>query len=159
MNRFVWKLVLNGIVVIPLLYWFTNASLIGIVITAILLAVVSYLIGDQFILRRTNNFIATLVDAAIAFAFLWVIAGTFNWTLSVGELFSIVLFVGIVEAIYHSLLLRVWGESNELVDEAQYDNRIEPRLATQEFSEELGRKESKKEDKDEEDPNIYRWDD
>lgn len=159
MNRFIWKLVLNGIVIIPFLYWFTNASILGIVITAIILAAISYLIGDQFILRRTNNAIATIADAVLAYIFLWVVASTFDWTLTTNELLITVISIAIVEAIYHYLLVHFWGEARD-EKEIHHTKAIDRNMATQEFSEELGNgKRVRTEMKEEEDPNIYRWDD
>lgn len=157
MNRFIWKLVLNGLILVPFLYWFTNASLIGIATAAVILAIVSYFIGDQFILRRTNNLIATLADGILAYAYLWVVASTFNWTLSQSELLTTVISLAIVEAIYHAMLVRFWDESRDQINDTELHGLRKPDIATQEFSEELGKRDKNK--KDEDDPNIYRWDD
>lgn len=156
MNRFIWKLVLNGLIIIPFLYWFTDASLLGIVATAVILAVISYFIGDQFILRRSNNLIATIADGVLAYAYLWVVASTFNWTLSQRELITTVIALVIVEAIYHTMLHRFWDEPREQINDRERFNPKQ-KVATQEFGEELGRRNTEK--KEEEDPNIYRWDD
>lgn len=104
MNRFILKLLLNAIVVVPMLIWFTEATFIGSLITAIGLSVISYLIGDQFILRRTNNIVATAADAVLAFAYLWMVAAFVNWDYTFGEMLMTVAVLGVVEWFFHASL-------------------------------------------------------
>lgn len=100
---------MNGIVVVPLLMWFTEATFWGSLLTAVALSAVAYAIGDQLILRASNNTTATLADAAIALLFLWMVASFANWTLSFAELLTIVVAVGVVELIFHRQLGRADG--------------------------------------------------
>jgi hypothetical protein len=106
LGKFVIKALLNSLVVVPLLLWFTEASFAAAVVTSLLLSIVAYFIGDQMILRFTSNAIATLADAVLAFAFLWMAADMQGWSLSMSELISIVILLGFVEYLLHSWLIR-----------------------------------------------------
>lgn len=106
-SKLIIKLILNGIIVVPLLMTFTEARFTSALITAVLLSLVAFVVGDQFILRVSNNMIATICDAALAFVFLWLTAYMADWSLSTGELLTIVLVLGVVEAIYHRMLREV----------------------------------------------------
>jgi uncharacterized membrane protein len=110
MNRFVRKLLMNGIVIVPLLMWFTEATFWASIVTAAIFTTLAYFIGDQLILRMSNNTIATLSDAVLAFVYFWIVADTMDWTLTLGELFTIVVVLGIVEMIYHRQLGRQDGQ-------------------------------------------------
>jgi membrane protein DedA with SNARE-associated domain len=104
MDKFITKIVLNGIVVIPLLMWFAGASFLSATITAVALAVIAYLLGDQIILRASNNTIATIADAVLAIVFLWVVAYFMNWRINLAQLVTIALVLGVVEAFFHRFL-------------------------------------------------------
>jgi len=103
-GKLIIKLILNGVVVLPLLITFTEASFASALLTAVLLSLVAFIIGDQLILRVSNNLIATICDAALAFVFLWLAAYVADWSLSTGELLTIVLVLGLIEAMYHRML-------------------------------------------------------
>jgi uncharacterized membrane protein len=105
MNFFL-KLLLNSIVLIPLLLWFTGAPLFSIVLAALGLCVLAYLVGDLFILRATNNTVATIADGVMAFIYLWAVAYFADWALSFSELFVTVLALAFVEAIFHRMIAR-----------------------------------------------------
>lgn len=104
LGRLVVKLLANGIVVVPMLMWLTEAGFTASLLTALALGVLAFLIGDQLILRQTNNLVATLADAVIAFAFLWFVADVMDWALTFGELLAIVVVLGVVETVYHRYL-------------------------------------------------------
>ncbi len=104
MNRMLRKILMNGIVVVPLLMWFTEATLWSSVITSLVLSVIAYMIGDQIVLRWSNNLVATITDAALTFIYLWAVADWFDWSLTIGELTTITLALGVVEFIYHRQL-------------------------------------------------------
>jgi thiamine transporter ThiT len=104
LNRFGIKLIANAIVVIPLLMWFTEAGLGEALITALVLAVLAYLIGDLLILRMSNNTAATISDAVLAFVYLWLAADWMDWRLNLWEILIISAVLGIVEAIFHRYL-------------------------------------------------------
>src|SRR5690242_18454807 len=102
--KFIVKLLLNGIFVIPFLVYFSEANWFQATITSVMLSVIAFFIGDQLILRGTNNIFATVSDAVIAYVYLWVVSIFMNWTLSYGELLTIAIIVGVVEFIYHRYL-------------------------------------------------------
>ncbi len=104
MNLLIRKIFMNGIVVIPLLMWLSEASFWSSLVTALMLAVVAYFIGDQVILRMSNNTIAVVADIGLAFVFIWVAAYTMDWALALSEILIISLAVGIVEFIFHRQL-------------------------------------------------------
>lgn len=104
MGRFLVKFVLDGIILVPFLMWFTEASLFSTIMTALGLTVIAYLIGDQMILRATNNVIATLSDAVLAAVYLWAVAAWLDWNLSWRELLVTVVALGVAEFVYHRYL-------------------------------------------------------
>jgi len=99
--KFILKWIVNGAIVTTLLMYFADASFSTAAIAATVLTVVAYFIGDQLILRSTNNTVATVSDAILAFGFLWFASYVWNWRLSVGEIFAITAMLGIVEWILH----------------------------------------------------------
>lgn len=113
MNRILRKILMNGIVVVPLLMWFTEATLWGSIMTALALSVIAYLLGDQVILRMSNNIVATVADAALTFFYLWLVADWMDWSLTIGELTTITLALGVVEFIYHRQLGMADGRERE----------------------------------------------
>jgi hypothetical protein len=104
MNLFFRKVIMNGIVVIPLLMWLSEASFWASLVTALILCVVAYFVGDQIILRLSNNTIAVIADAALAFIYLWAVSSMMDWTLTLGEILIISLALGVVEIIFHRQL-------------------------------------------------------
>ncbi|QQE76345.1 DUF2512 family protein [Brevibacillus composti] len=107
MNRFLLKLVLNGIVLIPLLYWFTEITIWQSILASVGLTIIAYFIGDQFILRASNNLVATISDAILAAVYLWAVAVIFNWDLNLGEILFTVAILGIAEFFFHRILGRI----------------------------------------------------
>ncbi|MBO8170954.1 MAG: DUF2512 family protein [Bacillaceae bacterium] len=104
MNRLLRKILMNGIVLVPLLIWFSEATFLTSLIAALVLSGIAYIVGDQLVLRRSNNLVATLTDGVLAFVYLWVVADWLNWNLTFGEIFLISLVLGVVEFIYHRQL-------------------------------------------------------
>ena len=104
MTRFLIKLVVNGAIVVGCLLGFTNATLLSATIAALGLTIIAYLIGDQLILRATNNVTATIADALIAAVYLWAVASMLNWDLSMGELLITVVLLGVAELFFHRYL-------------------------------------------------------
>lgn len=101
------KTLLNGIVAVPLLLWFSDRATLGMaVLTSLCLTVVSYIIGDQMVLRSSNNFIATVTDALLAFFVVWLAAYFVGWTLTFTELCAIGIALGVVEYWFHTYLKR-----------------------------------------------------
>lgn len=104
MGRFLVKWIVNGIVVVTMLMWFTEASFWAAFITASILCIIAYLIGDQLILRASNNTVATIADAVLAIVYLWLVADAMKWHLTTGELLGIVAVLTVVEVIFHRYL-------------------------------------------------------
>lgn len=104
MGKFLIKAVLNGIVAIFMLMWLSNASFTGSLLTALVLCVLAYLVGDQIVLRLTNNTVATIADFGLAYLILWIAADLNDWTLTFGEIALISLVIALVEIGYHHYL-------------------------------------------------------
>jgi membrane protein HdeD len=104
MGRFLTKWIISSIIVVPLLMWFTEASFWGAFMTASVLCILSYVIGDLGILRASNNTVATLADAGLALAWFWIVADFSNWSLSGGELLALTIAVAAFEAIFHRMI-------------------------------------------------------
>jgi hypothetical protein len=104
LNRFWRKFLMNGIVVIPLLIWFTEATFLSSLIVTLVLCAISFIIGDQLILRMSNNWVATIADAGLTFIYFWIVADMMDWTLNLWELTLLVAAVGIMEMIFHRQL-------------------------------------------------------
>ncbi|MEF2966005.1 DUF2512 family protein [Paenibacillus sp. M1] len=106
MDKILVKLLGNGVIVMAMLLMLSNASFIGSLLTAIALTAVAYLFGDLFVLPRTSNIVATLTDAVLAFALIWAISANAGWTMSLGEILSTVIILGVFEYALHSWMLR-----------------------------------------------------
>lgn len=102
--KLIIKILINGFIVVSLFTLFTNATFWEATISATILSVIAYMVGDQIILRTSNNTIATIADAVLAFVYLWAVAYFMNWDLSFGELVIITLILGVAEAVYHRFL-------------------------------------------------------
>jgi hypothetical protein len=108
-SKFFWKAFLNGILVVPFLLVFTEASLTQALIAALTLSIVAYVIGDQMILRLMNNGIATVADVGLSFAFLWMAASFMDWSLSFMEMAIMSVAVGVIEYFIHGYFLQDEG--------------------------------------------------
>ncbi|MEC2344787.1 DUF2512 family protein [Paenibacillus barengoltzii] len=106
LDKFFVKLLGNGIIVIVMVMLLSNASFISALLTALALSILAYLFGDYFILPRTNNAIATVVDAFLVFILLWAIAANAEWTLSLSEILAITIVMGVFEWFLHTWMLR-----------------------------------------------------
>lgn len=101
---FAIKLIANGIVAIPLLMWFSEASFFGAAIAVVILGLVSFWLGDLLVLKYSNNMAATALDVVLAFFYFWFASSYANWSLAFNELIIIAIAVGIVEAVFHFYL-------------------------------------------------------
>jgi membrane protein HdeD len=95
---------MNGVVLIPLLYMLTNATLRQMLISVLLLNLLAFVLGDQWILRETNNSVATIADAAMAGLFFWFVSRYYAWDMSNTELFVVVVALAVVEWMFHKIL-------------------------------------------------------
>lgn len=113
-SRFFWKLVLNGALVTAMMMWLAGTGFGASLIVAVVIASTSYVVGDKIVLRMTNNLVATLADALMAFLFLWFVAARSDLPYTLGEITLTAIALGIVEFVYHRFLLdydapeRIW---------------------------------------------------
>lgn len=103
--KFLIKWALNGLIVVMLLMSFTEVSFITAFITASLLTVIAYVIGDQMILRSTNNMMATISDFILSVVYLGLLSYFMRWDLSFGETLTISLILGLAEWVFHRYVL------------------------------------------------------
>lgn len=99
--KFVLKWIVNGAIVVALLMYYSNVTVWNAVILATLLTIAAYFIGDQFILRTTNNLVATVVDFILAYGVLWLAADQMDWDLNHTEILTISVIIGIAEWFLH----------------------------------------------------------
>lgn len=104
MGKLLLKMLLNGIVFIPLLLWFGTLTLWEAAIAAVILCLISYVAGDRLILPATNNITATTADFGITFIYVWAAGSFLFWNISLGEAFWIALGVAVVELLFHMML-------------------------------------------------------
>lgn len=102
--KFILKWLINGAISIPLLMYYGDISFSTAAITATMLTFVSYFVGDQFILRASNNAVATISDAVLAFVLLWIASYEMNWGLNFTEMLVITLLLGLAEWFLHRYL-------------------------------------------------------
>jgi len=105
--KFFVKWLINGVIVVTMLMYYADVSFINAAITATVLTIIAYVIGDQLILRASNNMVATISDAVLAFVFFWVAAVIMNWRLDLTEIFFIALMLGVAEWILHRYLFGI----------------------------------------------------
>lgn len=101
MIKFLLKWLVNGAVVISLLLYYSNASFWSAAIAATGLTVIAYFLGDQMLLRSTNNMAATVADFLLAAIYLGALSYFLDWWLSMGETLFIALLVGVAEWVLH----------------------------------------------------------
>ncbi|WP_458120624.1 DUF2512 family protein [Paenibacillus sp. Z6-24] len=106
MDKILTKLVVNGVVVIASLMLLSNAGFWGSLVTAVVLGALAYVIGDMLVLPATNNTIATVCDAVLAYLVLWAASAMAGWTMSFVDLLVPVVIVGVFEYVFHMWLLR-----------------------------------------------------
>lgn len=104
MGKFLLKMLLNGVVVVPLLLWMSDATFLEAAVSAVILSVIAYALGDRFILPATNNTVATIADFGLTYVYLWMVGSFLFWGLTLGEAFWIALGVAVVEIWFHTLL-------------------------------------------------------
>ena len=101
---FLIKLFLNGVIAIPMLMWLADIPFFTAFVTAVLLAIVAYFIGDRFVLPKSFNAFATYVDALLSFGFLWWASALFDWDLIASEALAIAVVIGLAEVLFHRYL-------------------------------------------------------
>lgn len=100
------KFVISTVVLLGILPIFRNASLPEIIITSLLLTILSYIIGDLFILRKFNNLVAAVADLVLIGATLWFL-NMFFIGASTEVLFATIAaatFITLGESLFHMFL-------------------------------------------------------
>ena len=105
--KFALKVILNGFILSLLIFWYTKTSFTESVMAAVIFTVAAWIVGDLFILRSTNNTVATIADFGLAYIYLWIVADAWNWNLTFGEIFIISLIVGFAEWFFHRYIMSV----------------------------------------------------
>jgi len=104
--KLLWKLIGNGILVIPGLIW-SGTTLPFAVGTAVILTLFSYALGDRVILPQTNNTFATTADFLLTFSLLWIACLVFGQPFRLTGIFLTSFVLSVFEYFYHSYLLRL----------------------------------------------------
>ncbi|EST52711.1 hypothetical protein T458_17310 [Brevibacillus panacihumi W25] len=99
------KLVSNGIVAIPGLWW-SGTSLAFAIVASVIISLIAYAIGDLLILPSTNNTLATTADFILVFALFWASCSLFNQTFALSGLLLTSLIIGVEEYFFHGYLQR-----------------------------------------------------
>ncbi|MCG8397999.1 YndM family protein [Bacillus atrophaeus] len=96
-------LAIKGIMTLIVLYLVLglgfNFTFGDTLLMTIVLGVISYLLGDLYVLPKWNNMIATLADFGLAFLVVWLMGMPLSMGLSPGMLALAALFAAIVMAI------------------------------------------------------------
>lgn len=98
------KLLSNGIIAVPGLIWSGTSASFALV-ASVAISLISYLIGDLYILPRTNNTFASTADFGLSFALLWLSCALFVAAYSLTGLFLTAFALSVVEYFYHNYLL------------------------------------------------------
>jgi hypothetical protein len=104
--KFVMKWILDGAVVALLLIYFSDVTFIEAAIAATALTIITYGVGDQVILRSTNNAVAALADGVLGFFILWIAAYSMNWDISLGQIWIIAVILAIAEWVVHRYIFQ-----------------------------------------------------
>ncbi|MEW9701756.1 DUF2512 family protein [Paenibacillus sp. SI8] len=103
LGKFFLKMLLNGIIIVPLLLYLTQATLTEALLCSYAFSILSYFAIDQLILRLTSNGVATLADVGLIFVFLWILETfLFNWSLTFTNMAIVSVVFGIIEYFMHS---------------------------------------------------------
>jgi hypothetical protein len=114
----------------------------NILLITLILGVVSYLVGDLFLLRRTNNTVATLADFGLSFAVIWFMLESVsndNADIFWATLFSSV-GVALFEYFFHKYMAASVLEDNEEVTRPQGNSLQYQTEASEEVFPEIPRK-------------------
>ncbi|WP_028785069.1 DUF2512 family protein [Thalassobacillus devorans] len=111
MEGFIRKAVMNAIIIVPMLMWFSEATFLKSVITGLILSFLTYFVGDRGILTMSNNITATVADGVLAYIYFWGVAEWMGWALSAGEIFFITALLAVVEYVFHRQLVRLLNKN------------------------------------------------
>lgn len=97
------KLLINGVIAIPGLWW-SGTSLTFAIVTSVVVSLIAYGLGDLLILSNTNNTFATTADFLLVFALFWGACALFNQTYLLSGILVTTFAIGVVEYFFHSYL-------------------------------------------------------
>lgn len=102
-GKLLLKLLINGIIIVPLLMYLTEATFMGALSATYTFSLVTYIVVDQLFLRLTNNIAAVLADMLLTFAFFWLVERHFyDWSLSFSDMAIVAVVYGIMEFFLHA---------------------------------------------------------
>ncbi|RFU66699.1 YndM family protein [Peribacillus glennii] len=94
------------LVVLGVILWLNfDYRLTDVVLITLILTAVGYLLGDLFILRKTNNIAATIADFGLTFAVVWIMSRMLGYDddiIAASTLSSAA--VSVVEYLYHKIV-------------------------------------------------------
>jgi hypothetical protein len=100
--KFLAKWVLDSSVMALLLYHYVaGITLLTALIVSTIFTVIAYFVGDQLILRASNNTVATLADGVLSIVFLWILGSLLGWDLSAREILTISAILALMEWVVH----------------------------------------------------------
>lgn len=79
---FIIKFAMIAVVLEVVLGYLTDLSIVEILYISLAVTLLAYLLGDLFILDKTNNTVATIADAGLALITIW----AFNWIIIDAEI-------------------------------------------------------------------------
>ncbi|KEQ27275.1 DUF2512 family protein [Paenibacillus tyrfis] len=107
MSKLLVKLAISALFTVPLLLYFSNATLFQALMASVSLSILAFFLGDQWILDEFGNGAAILADGLLAALFLGAVGTAYHWGLSWPSLAFVAVVTAAVEFGYH-LLLRRW---------------------------------------------------
>lgn len=111
LGKALMKLVINGIILIPLVVYLSNASWGTAFWAVYTFLLMTYVAVDQLFMRVTNNAAAVLADVLLTFVFFWLVQRYFyDWSMSYTSMAIIAVVYGIVEFFIHMYYQRDPGK-------------------------------------------------
>ncbi|UVI32958.1 YndM family protein [Paenibacillus spongiae] len=106
MFKYLVKWVLNSLILIFMLQFYTGIPIWTAFMASALLTAITYVIGDRLVLREYNNTAATLTDGLVTLLFLYMAEVWFAWGLSNGNILFISAVVAVGEAFLHRYIFQ-----------------------------------------------------
>ncbi|MGO4498635.1 DUF2512 family protein [Paenibacillus sp. 2RAB27] len=96
------KLLINGIIIVPILMYLTDATFMGALSATYTFSLLTYVVVDQLFLRLTNNISAVLADMLLTYAYFWLVERHFyDWSLTFTDMTIVAVFYGVMEFFLH----------------------------------------------------------
>lgn len=94
-----WALAFLILFVVSL--FFAGFNLTNMLVLSSMVAVISYVLGDLFVLPKTGNLMATIGDFGLAFLILWALAMIFAPLITIGALLVATVGIAVSEFFFH----------------------------------------------------------